>query len=287
MEPKRTMSNKESGEIRNILVALDASRHSMAALEAAVHLAHSLEANLEGLFVEDINWYRASQLSSTFEVGDLTGSVRSMGEKEMEQQVNALISRLRRAMVRMSEYNRVKNYRFRSERGDVDQRLLAAAEKADLITIGRSGQSFGQRSRLGHTARALIEKTSKPLLLLQKGHRLGNTLVLAFDPRSDDGDLIRFAQGLARKTESKLMIIALGRPDTDDQQIAQLVRRKLDQDDTAVSMRVLKAPDPFQLARMVNYDRGGLLIARRSQPLFAFKPLERIMADVSCPILLF
>jgi len=259
----------------------------MAALDAAVRLAHTLEAHLEGLFVEDINWYRVSRLSSTFEVGDLTGSVRSMGEKKMQRQVDALVSRLRRALVSASERNQVKNYRFRTERGEVDKRLLSAAEKADLITIGRSGQSFGQRSRLGRTARTLIEKTSKPLLLLQKGHRLGNTLVLAYDPMIDDGDLLRFAQGLARRTESKLMIIALGGPQSDEKKISQQVRQKLDDDDTTVSMRVLQAPDPYQLARIVNYDRGGLLIGRRSQPLFAFKPLERIMADVSCPILLF
>lgn len=287
MEQNPRMSNKGRREIRNILVALDASQHSMAALEAAVRLARSLEASIEGLFVEDINWYRVSQLSSTSEVGDLTGAVRSISEKEMEHQINALISRLRRALVRISEYNELKSYRFRSERGEVEQRLLEAAEKADLITIGRAGQSFGRQSRLGRTAQTLLEKVSKPILLLQKGHRLGNTVVLAYDPDRDDGELVRAARQLADRTESKLMVIVLAGFDADERQIARRIREMLDGGQPRVSLHVLRGADSYQLARLVNYERGGLLVGRRSQPLFAFKSLERIMADVSCPILLF
>ena len=44
--------------IRRILVALDTSKHSLAALEAADELAAWLKAELFGLFVEDINLLR-------------------------------------------------------------------------------------------------------------------------------------------------------------------------------------------------------------------------------------
>jgi nucleotide-binding universal stress UspA family protein len=46
--------------IRRILVALDASPHSFAALEAAAHLAAHLEAELFGLYVEDENLLRGA-----------------------------------------------------------------------------------------------------------------------------------------------------------------------------------------------------------------------------------
>ena len=48
--------------IRRILVALDASHHSLAALDAAAELAASLEAELQGLFVEDANLLRLAGL---------------------------------------------------------------------------------------------------------------------------------------------------------------------------------------------------------------------------------
>ncbi len=46
--------------IRRILVALDASPHSQAALEAASDLADALKAELVGIFVEDVNLFERS-----------------------------------------------------------------------------------------------------------------------------------------------------------------------------------------------------------------------------------
>ena len=44
--------------IRRILVALDTSPHSQAAMEAAIELAARFEAELAGMFVEDVNLLR-------------------------------------------------------------------------------------------------------------------------------------------------------------------------------------------------------------------------------------
>jgi len=54
----------ETLKIRRVLVAMDASPHSRAALEAAIELASHFEAELRGLFVEDINMLRAVGLPS-------------------------------------------------------------------------------------------------------------------------------------------------------------------------------------------------------------------------------
>ena len=54
--------------IRRILVALDASRHSLAALEAAAELAARLKAELVGLFVEDIDLLRLAGLPFAREI---------------------------------------------------------------------------------------------------------------------------------------------------------------------------------------------------------------------------
>ena len=48
--------------VRRILVALDASTQSLAALRTAVTLAAELGAELEGLFVEDTNLMRMAML---------------------------------------------------------------------------------------------------------------------------------------------------------------------------------------------------------------------------------
>ena len=52
--------NEDVTAIRRILVALDSSPHSMAALETAVELAANLGARIIGLFVEEANLLRAA-----------------------------------------------------------------------------------------------------------------------------------------------------------------------------------------------------------------------------------
>ena len=49
--------------IRRILVALDASPHSLAALEAASELADALKAELVGIFVEDVNLLASGRIT--------------------------------------------------------------------------------------------------------------------------------------------------------------------------------------------------------------------------------
>ena len=53
---------------RRIVVALDASSHSHAALAAAVALAGRLQAELQGIFVEDVNLLRLAELPFAREV---------------------------------------------------------------------------------------------------------------------------------------------------------------------------------------------------------------------------
>ena len=60
--------------IRRILVGLDASPRSLSALEVACDLAARFRAELEGLFVEDIDLLRACELPFTREIRFFSGA---------------------------------------------------------------------------------------------------------------------------------------------------------------------------------------------------------------------
>jgi len=62
----------EARALRRILVALDASRSSLEALRAAAALAARMGAELECLFIEDVNLVRLGQLPVARQV-TLTG----------------------------------------------------------------------------------------------------------------------------------------------------------------------------------------------------------------------
>ena len=68
--------------IRRILLALEAGNGGSAAMEAATHLAAQLNAELHGLFLEDINLIRLAELPFAREIG-LTSA--GGGEEPVEQ----------------------------------------------------------------------------------------------------------------------------------------------------------------------------------------------------------
>lgn len=68
------MNARRAPRIRRVLVALDASPGSVVAAAAAARMAAALEAELEGLFVEDHDLLRLSRSSQARQVGFLTGA---------------------------------------------------------------------------------------------------------------------------------------------------------------------------------------------------------------------
>ena len=78
-----TSSGAEFG-IRRIMVALDGSAHASGAPEAAAALAARLHAELEGVFVQDIDLARLAALPIGREIQFLTGRGRDFTADELD-----------------------------------------------------------------------------------------------------------------------------------------------------------------------------------------------------------
>ena len=103
---------------RHILVALDASPHSVAALMAAAELAALMEAELEGLFVEDINLLRLCGLPFGREIGSYSATARRLDNAGVERQLRALADTIEAVMARITATSAVP-WRFSVRRGPV------------------------------------------------------------------------------------------------------------------------------------------------------------------------
>ena len=163
------MSDSEemlSRDIRRILVALDASAPSLAALETAVNLAAALEAQLEGLFVEDINLLRLAELPFAYEVRTLSAVTQRVSRLQIEAELQAQAARARRALIAAARQAQVPAT-FRVVRGRVPQEVLAAAREADLLLLGRISRPLSRRIRLGSTARIVVSRTPRSVLVVQ------------------------------------------------------------------------------------------------------------------------
>lgn len=175
------MNEEGSSVIRRILVALDASPASFAALETAAELAQALQAELVGLFVEDINLVRMAALSFSQEVGLFSATRRQLSSLSIERQLRSQAGRARQALAAIAGRAGV-SWSFQTARGVVSTELLAAALDADMIILGRTGgASLGRRRRLGSTARTILIQTPGLTLLLQPGSRLQLPLLLLYD----------------------------------------------------------------------------------------------------------
>lgn len=66
-------------------------------------------------------------------------------------------------------------------RGDVIEIINGECHGCDLVVIGKSGKNILGSSRLGSTARKMIECHQIPLLLVEENSQLGVPIILMFD----------------------------------------------------------------------------------------------------------
>jgi len=130
--------------MRRIAVTIDALEISAQALEQAVRLAERLGAQLEGIFVEDIDLIAISELPFLREVRTVSRSESAISLPRMEQELRALARRAERLLgEQASRYNVA--WSFRIWRGSIDADLLEANIEADVLALSRLGAALRRR----------------------------------------------------------------------------------------------------------------------------------------------
>jgi len=177
-------------EIRRILIALDASPASRAALELAADLAIRHQAELIGIYVEDINLLRSAELSITEEVGGYSAISRRVDSHQIESQLKAQARRIRDMLASVAGRANLR-WTFRSVRGLIPGELISAAEEADLIILGKKGWSAGKH--FGSTARKLAALSPVRSLILEHKVRPGTPVLVIYDGSDDSQAALKTA----------------------------------------------------------------------------------------------
>lgn len=200
--------------VERILVALDASPHSQMALRAAASVAAAMQAELHGLFVEDATLFHLCNSPFCREVGLRTAVVRQLESHTVERQLRVLAAEMRRSLARVASEAQVR-WSFQVARGAVEQELLAAAEHAALLSLGRAGWMAG--ARLGSTTRTIVQRTLRPLLILGNRDGLIHPLTLLYDGSASADRALTLAVRLAQRNSQTLAVLLVG-------QLAEIVR---------------------------------------------------------------
>jgi len=269
--------------IRRILVALDASYHSLAALEAAAKLAASLQAELQGLFVEDVNLLRAAGSPVAREVQYPFATAARLDPQRMERALRAQAARARRAIAKCCERRKIQ-WSFRVVRGKVASEVLEAAMEADLLSLGKASRPFVDRGRLGSTARAVTARAPHSVLLLQRDTDIHSPITVTYDGSAAARGALMIAAELAQKQEGYLSIFTLASTSEDWQQFQSDVADLLQGRGLMVHQRRLADASVATLIQGLHSERSGMLVLHST----AVPPeaLHTLLDEVECPVLL-
>mgnify|MGYP006291522595 CR=1 FL=1 len=193
----------------HVLVLLDTSPASEAALESAARLARHHQLELIALFVEDQDLIASAGHVFTREISLLSGQARPF-DREI------LLARLARQRTqieaRLASLDRQGHLRWRLEvvTGPVIENIRQAARTAEWVVLGKAGWSAARGGRLGTTARQLIETTHSRLLLWEEQPPSPKAAIVALigDPNTSDA-VIETARQLALATDRDVRLLLL------------------------------------------------------------------------------
>jgi len=118
--------------LRRIVVGLDADPRGRATLQAAAQLAARMQAELVGLFVEDIDLLHLAGMPFAREVGYPSSALRPIDVAAMERALRATAQEVQRTLAAIAGRAPL-SWSFRIARGAMLSELRAAAAEGDIV----------------------------------------------------------------------------------------------------------------------------------------------------------
>ncbi|NNF96085.1 MAG: hypothetical protein HKM94_04060 [Halobacteria archaeon] len=135
----------EKPRMQRITITLDAFETSSRELERAARLAARLGAELEGIFVEDLDLIQLAGLPFLREVRSASLAVEALNLGRLEQELRVLARRAERTLAEHANRHGAA-WSFRVWRGSIERDLLAATLDADVLAMARLGAMLAPRS---------------------------------------------------------------------------------------------------------------------------------------------
>jgi len=268
---------------RRILVALDASQHSLAALEAASEMAVRMKAELLGVFVEDVNLLRLAGLPFAREVGFPSAISRELDIVAMDRALKVVAAEARRAIMIVAERARVR-WSFRIARGSVVNELLSAALEADLLVLGKVSRGFRPAEHLGSTALSMIARAPRPVLILEPGISVRAPALVVFEGSEAAREALSFAADLSGRFGDGLVVLIAASTSESLRQLQEKANEVLTDRDVDARYRSMASVNVRALIDVAKLEKAGMLVLPRSSRLIEHEDFQRLVAGTRCPV---
>jgi nucleotide-binding universal stress UspA family protein len=277
--------NKPDFTIKRILVALDASSHSLAALKAAAELAASLHAELIGLFVEDENLLHLAGLPFAHEVRSPSATSEPIDSDKMEQDLHLQASQARYALEEAAARVNAR-WTFKVVRGQVTSAVLAEALKADLLAMGRVSRPLMRKSRLGSTARAASAGTKRSVLLMPHSGGLNYPVLVTYDGSKAAKQALMAATRLAQASRDMLNVLLLYEAEAEAESLQKEVSEWLEDRGLTADYHGLPEATVSELARLVEAAENCVLVLGGEDQLMRAESIQELLDRTDCPVML-
>ena len=218
---------------RRIVVAIDSPAHARAAMEAATDLALRLRAEITAVFVEDIDLFRLAALPFAREIGS-DAQTRPFDMPRLERRFRSEAREVRAVCMEAAERSRTQ-VRVEVARGAIAQEILAVAEEADMIMLGRARATArgrvapreGDRSRrrstpLGSTAMSVLATSTRTVAIVTPDRVIGRPVAVVYDGSEASRRALDLGVRLAGEDHHNLVVLLSGDEDRGDRLSAEV-----------------------------------------------------------------
>ena len=259
---------------KRIVVALDTGSLTSAAIETAARLAIGLRAELEALFVEDVNLRRLADLPFARGLGNTSAQHRRFDVAELDRAIGVQARQVRRALEAAAR-GLPLSWSLEVVRGDLIAVLLQRTATADLLVLGRTRRPA---YRGAHVERVVHRRERRVVR---------HPIVALFDGSAAAARVLDAALALERRAQRDLLVaIPASRPE-------QFTALRV-QVDALLAVRGhassghLCLPDAgiATVAEAAKRRRAGAVLLPVADLMRAEHEFEGLVDEIACPVVL-
>lgn len=279
------MSDPESEDkIKRIIVAFDATPLDEVALEAAAGLASALDAELAGLFVEDVDLMRMAELPFARELGLVSAVTRPFAASDLERALRLQAARTRALLEEVASAFDLR-WSFEVIRGQALAAALGYSSDVDVVVFGKGAHGYVGRSvGLGPLAGFLGREARRPR---ERFRRLTlRPIALLFDGSRGAWRALSVAYALAATAGTRLTLLVLAEERDAFERARELARAWLAERGATARFVWLRNLDTAGMAQIVKAEEAVALLQHDGTVAQDRERFRTLLAALGCPLVM-
>jgi len=272
--PEATRPAATRPDVVRIVVTCDTSPLGAAALDAAAALAHRLDAELAGVFVENSNLLRMAALPFAREYALASAVARRIETGELERALQRQAEAMRGALSRAAHALSLP-WSFQVVRGDLLNSVLEAMREPDLAVFGHTGQyAMSTDACLGAAVpRARVAGMRQPILTIYND--------AAAATRALDA-----ANVLAQVHHTSLIVLLITGDAAALSQLRARAAAQLEGSRVSVRFQYVSSHDTHVIKKVVETNHAAALLWHGVQTLDERRTFATLVDALKCPVVL-